>query len=325
MSDGTGSYGHSAHRLVSHASDDTPTGRHKDIDVQTLPRFSGLYIPLVTPFRRERVDHDALGALVRRLAADGVSGFVVGATTGEAGLLDDAERVAVLATVRAQTSLPVAMGAAGETALAVLHRMARASEQGAPAGFLVPPPAYLRPSQAALHRYFTQIADAAPAPLIVYDHPGRTGVRLELDTLLELAAHPNIVAVKDCGGRIEQTEALIHDGRLQVLCGDDDAWFVSRCLGAAGVIAASAHVRTELFVAFDRALARGELETARAAWRRLAPLTRALFDEPSPAPVKALLAAGGECENELRAPLLPASEALMARLVAMRDTLPARA
>ncbi len=295
----------------------------KDSRVQSSLSFSGLWIPLVTPLRGDRVDHAALARLVKRLGASGIAGFVVCATTGEAPLLDDDERGAVLATVTRHTDLPVAMGASGATAQEVLRRMAQAGDHGRPTAFLVPPPAYLHPSQAALLAFFTTIADAAPAPLIVYDIPARTGVRLELDTLLALAAHPRIVALKDCGGRVEQTQALIVDGRLQVLCGNDNEWFASRCLGAAGAVAASAHVRTDLFVALDQALARGDLASARALWHHLGPLTRALFDEPSPAPVKALLAHLGECANELRLPLTPASPALQARLASMLAALPA--
>ncbi len=297
----------------------------KDYCVQTDIDFSGLWIPIITPLRGGQVDHDALAGLVKRLAATGIAGFVVCATTGEAPLLGDGERSAVLATVMRHTDLPVTMGAAGASAQAVLRQMAQACEHGLPTAFLVSAPAYLRPSQAALQAFFTEIADAAPAPLIVYDIPARTGVRIELATLLALAAHPRIAALKDCGGRVEQTQALIVDGRLQVLCGNDNEWFAARCLGGAGAVAASAHVRTDLFVAFDQALARGELPHARALWRHLGPLTQALFDEPSPAPVKALLAAGGECANELRPPLMPASAELLARLVKMRDGLPARA
>jgi 4-hydroxy-tetrahydrodipicolinate synthase len=194
----------------------------------------------------------------------------------------------------------------------------------APAAFMVTAPPYLRPSQPALRTFFSTIADAAPAPLVVYDIPARTGVRLELDTLLALAAHPNIAALKDCGGRVDQTEALIADGRLQVLSGNDNEWFSTRCLGGAGAIAASAHIRTDLFVAFDAALARGDLVTARGLWRVLKPLTLALFDEPSPGPVKALLAARGECANELRAPMTVASASLQQRLQALVDGLPPR-
>ena len=286
--------------------------------------FSGVWIPLVTPFRDHRVDHDALSVLVRRLAADGVAGFVVCATTGEAPLLSDDERVAVLGTVKASTSLPLTMGASGTTADEVLRRIDAAARH-APAAFMVTAPPYLRPSQDALLAFFTAIADAVPAPLVVYDIPARTGVRIELATLLALAAHPQVVALKDCGGRVEQTEGVIADGRLQVLCGNDNEWFSTRCLGGAGAIAASAHIRTDLFVAFDRALARGDLAAGRALWRLLKPLTLGLFDEPSPAPVKALLAARGECANELRAPMTAASPALAERLRALVAGLPARA
>ena len=283
--------------------------------------FSGVWIPLVTPFHDSRVDHAALGALVRRLAGQGVAGFVVCATTGEAPLLSDAERVDVLATVKANTALPTIMGASGTTADEVLRRV-DAAMRHAPTAFMVTAPPYLRPSQAALAAFFTTIADALPAPLVVYDIPARTGVRIELDTLLMLAAHPRVVALKDCGGRVEQTEALIADGRLQVLCGNDNEWFSSRCLGGAGAIAASAHLRTDLFVAFDQALARGDLAQGRALWRVLKPLTLGLFDEPSPGPVKALLAAQGECANELRAPMTPASTGLQQRLLALLEALP---
>jgi 4-hydroxy-tetrahydrodipicolinate synthase len=285
--------------------------------------FSGVWIPIVTPFREGRVDHAALAALVERLAAAGVAGFVVCATTGEAPLLSDAERVEVLATIKANTALPLIMGASGTTADEVLRRI-DAAQRHAPAAFMVTAPPYLRPSQDALHSFFSTIADASPAPLVVYDIPARTGVRIELDTLLALAAHPRIVALKDCGGRVEQTEALVADGRLQVLCGNDNEWFSARCLGGAGAIAASAHIRTELFVEFDRALARGELAAGRDLWRRLKPLTVALFEEPSPGPVKALLATGGECANELRAPLTRASPALTERLLALVARLPAQ-
>ena len=286
--------------------------------------FSGVWIPLVTPFRDHRVDHAALAALVKRLSADGVAGFVVCATTGEAPLLSDDERVAVLGTVKASTSLPLIMGASGTTADEVLRRV-DAAMRHAPAAFMVTAPPYLRPSQDALKSFFTTIADALPAPLVVYDIPARTGVRIELATLLALASHPRIVALKDCGGRVEQTEALIADGRLQVLSGNDNEWFSTRCLGGAGAIAASAHIRTELFVAFDGALARGDLVAGRALWRQLKPLTVALFEEPSPGPVKTLLAARGECANELRAPMTAASSSLVERLQSLVANLPADA
>src|SRR3954470_7089169 len=141
--------------------------------------FSGVWIPLITPFTDRRVDHPSLAALVRRLGGAGIAGFTVCATTGEAPLLDDDERDAVLATVKAHTSLPVMMGAAGATAIQVLSRI-EAAMSHAPSAFLVSAPAYLRPAQAALQAFFETIANACPVPLVVYDIPARTGVRLEL-------------------------------------------------------------------------------------------------------------------------------------------------
>jgi 4-hydroxy-tetrahydrodipicolinate synthase len=290
--------------------------------VNATVELSGVWIPIVTPFREARVDHDALARLVARLSAQGVAGFVVCATTGEAPLLSEAERLEVLGTIRAATRLPLIMGASATHADDVLRRIDAAMGH-APAAFLVTPPPYLRPSQAALRQFFTAIADGSPAPLVLYDIPARTGVRLELDTLLALAAHPRIVGLKDCGGRVEQTEAVIADGRLQVLCGNDDEWFSTRCLGGAGAIAASAHLRTDLFVAFDAALARGDLATGRALWRTLKPIALGLFEEPSPGPLKAVLAAQGECANELRPPMTTASAGLVQRLRSLVAALPA--
>jgi len=289
--------------------------------VSHLVDLSGVWIPLITPFRANRVDHAALAALVARLSSQGVAGFVVCATTGEAPLLSELERLEVLDTIKSATRLPLIMGASATTADEVLRRIDAAMGR-APAAFLVTPPPYLRPSQDALRTFFLAIAEASPAPIVLYDIPARTGVRLELATLLALAAHPRIAGLKDCGGRVDQTEAVIADGRLQVLCGNDNEWFSTRCLGGAGAIAASAHVRTDLFVAFDAALARGDLATGRALWRQLKPITTGLFEEPSPGPLKALLSAQGECENELRAPMTTASAGRVASLQSLVARLP---
>ena len=139
-------------------------------------------------------------------------------------------------------------------------------------------------------------------------------MRLGLDTLLTLAAHPRIQAVKDCAGSLDTTLALIRDGRLQVLTGEDINIFNTLCLGGSGAIAASAHLRPERFVALYRALSAGQLDEGRRIFHELAPLIQALFAEPNPAPVKALLAAQGLIRDELRMPMTRAGDALVARL-----------
>lgn len=281
--------------------------------------FSGIWIPLVTPFQGDAVDHAALDALVRYYVEAGVAGFVALGTTGEPAALDDREQDAVLATVLAAAGgLPVVVGVSGNHTASVCERVAALNALPI-AGLLAAAPYYIRPSQAGVIGHFRAIADASRKPVIVYDIPSRTGVHIELPSLLELAAHERIVAVKDCGGSLDKTLALIHDGRLDVLCGEDLDMFGALCAGASGAIAAPAHLRPERFVAMEKALREDRLSEARALWRTLVPLVRAAFAEPNPGPVKAALASIGLMRNELRAPMTRVSgklEETLARLLA---------
>lgn len=271
--------------------------------------FRGLWVPLVTPFDDGgAVDLVALRLLVRRLAAAGVHGFVVGGTTGEPAALTVAERAAVLdLTLEEAAGRPVIVGAGGLTAAEVIEDMSPWRDRPL-AGYLVAAPAYVRPSQAALVRHLTAVADGAPHPVVLYDIPYRTGVPLVLDTLRALACHPRIVALKDCGGDAAKTLALIADGDLAVLAGEDAQVFTTLCLGGAGAITASAHVHAEGWVALVRAVLEGRLDEGRRWHHALAPLADALFAEPNPAPVKAVMARLGWMGPGLRAPHLPASD-----------------
>ncbi|MFM0724192.1 4-hydroxy-tetrahydrodipicolinate synthase [Paraburkholderia strydomiana] len=289
--------------------------------------FSGIWIPLITPFADGAVDHAALRALVRRYAGAGVAGLVALGTTGEPAALDAAEQDAVLATIldAAQAvargadgarALPVVVGVSGNHTASMRERIQQLNTLPI-AGVLIAAPYYIRPSQAGIVGHFTALADASDKPVVLYDIPYRTGVRLELDTLLTLAAHPRIQAVKDCAGSLDTTLALIRDGRLQVLAGEDIAIFNTVCLGGSGAIAASAHLRPERFVALYRALTASRLDEGRRIFHDLVPLIQAAFAEPNPAPVKALLAAQGLIRNELRMPMTRASDVLAARLEAL--------
>ncbi|WP_027819959.1 4-hydroxy-tetrahydrodipicolinate synthase [Paraburkholderia bannensis] len=279
-----------------------------------MSSFSGIWIPLVTPFNGGAVDHEALDALVRHYVQAGVAGIVALGTTGEPAALDEREQDAVLATVLASAgALPVVAGVGGNHTQSVCERIAALNDTPV-AGVLAAAPYYIRPSQAGVIGHFAALADASRKPVILYDIPARTGVTLALPTLLELAGHERIVAVKDCGGSLDKTLALILDGRLQVLCGEDLDMFGMMCAGASGAIAASAHVLPERFVAMERALREGRLNEARAIWHTLVPLVRAMFEEPNPGPVKAALARQGLLRNELRAPMTRVSDELDAML-----------
>jgi 4-hydroxy-tetrahydrodipicolinate synthase len=282
---------------------------------QTSP-FQGIWIPLVTPFSGGAVDGGALRRLVRHYAAAGVDGLVVCGSTGEAAALDDAEQLAVLdAVLNVADGLPVMMGLAGNHQGHVLRRLSAFGTRPL-AGILAPAPYYVRPGQAGASAYFRCLADASRFPLALYDIPYRTGAALDTATLLELAAHPNIAAIKDCGGSLEKTVALIADGRLQVLAGEDLQTLSTLCLGGSGIIAAAAHIRPDLFVALYRAVREQRLDQARALFLALAPMIQLAFAEPNPGPVKAQLARQGLLTDELRAPMPAASAALADRLQA---------
>jgi 4-hydroxy-tetrahydrodipicolinate synthase len=282
---------------------------------KTHKNYKGLWIPLVTPLRHDGVDHPALARLTARLRGDGVRGFVACGSTGEAALLDEHEQDAVLETIcEAAGPLPVIVGVSGARPGAVAARMQALAKRFPVHAFLLPPPSYIRPSQPGLLNFFRQIADAAPAPLVLYDIPYRTGVKIELPTLLALAEHPRIQALKDCGGQLQSTQALIQDGRLAVLAGEDHGLFPTLALGGAGAIAASAHLLTPAYVQLLQALAEERTEAARRLWQALSRLISLCFAEPNPAPLKAVLARLGLLHNELRAPLQPASAELEERL-----------
>jgi 4-hydroxy-tetrahydrodipicolinate synthase len=269
--------------------------------------FSGLWIPLVTPFQGQQVDLPALKRLVGRLAQTPITGFVPCGSTGEAESLTHAEQLAVLdAVLQACGDKPVIMGLAG-TRLDDMRLHMRHITERPVAALLVSAPSYLRPAQAGLIAHFRALADASPVPLVVYDVPARTGATLTLDTLLTLAAHPNIRALKDCGGDEEKTRALVADGRLAVLAGDDARIFNTACMGGAGAIAAAGHLLPQHYARLVASAREGHLAEARRLHHALTPLSLALFAEPNPSVFKAVLARQGWMADTLRPPHSPAS------------------
>lgn len=276
--------------------------------------FQGVWVPLVTPFSGGAVDGGALRRLVRHYAAAGVDGLVVCGSTGEAASLDDAEQLAVLDAVLTEAGrLPVIMGLAGNHQGHVLQRLSAFGTRPL-AGILAPAPYYVRAGQEGAAAYFRRLADTSRFPLVLYDIPYRTGTTLETSTLLSLAAHPNIAAIKDCGGSLDKTLALIADGQMNVLAGEDLQTLSVLCLGGAGMIAAAAHVRPDLFVAMYQAVRAQQLDVARRLFHALAPVIRLAFEEPNPGPLKAQLGRQGLLTEELRQPMPAASAGLALRL-----------
>jgi 4-hydroxy-tetrahydrodipicolinate synthase len=285
-----------------------------------MSEFSGIWIPIVTPLREDRVDRPAVRRLVERFVQAGCAGLVVGATTGEASALDQDEKSAMLDTVleAAAGRLKVLMGVSG-TDTRAMSEQARHWARLPVAGLLVTPPAYVRPSQEGCIRHFESIGAAADVPLVLYNIGYRTGVALETQTIARLALDPRVQAVKECGGDLNRLQELISLGRPAVLCGDDAWAFTALSAGASGVIAAAAHVRPDLWVSLACDLREQRLERARDQFARLLPVIRLLFAQPNPAPLKAALAMAGDIAEELRLPMLalaPAERETLGRALA---------
>jgi len=280
-----------------------------------MQQLSGIWVPVITPFAADgRVDHERLAALVKSLVADGIHGLVACGTTGEAATLDEAEQAAVLRTVlQAAGGRKVLMGVSGIAPREVAAACRRFGEQTV-AGFLVPPPSYVRPSQQGIVEFYREVAAAAPSAIVVYDIPYRTGTEMSLATLRSIAAIPGVRGLKDCGGDPRKTQALIADGQLAVLSGEDHNIFTTLCQGGQGAIAASAHLHPRGFVEMYDAVLAGDLPRARRLHHALAPMVAALFAEPNPGPLKAQLAALGRIGPALRAPMTAASAAVAAAL-----------
>jgi 4-hydroxy-tetrahydrodipicolinate synthase len=287
-------------------------------------RPRGVFVPLVTPFdERNRVDLGALEALAADALEAGAAGVVALATTGEPTSLDAAERDAVVAAcarVCADRGATLVVGAGtNDTRTTIANHEALADVPGARASLAVVP-YYVRPSEAAIVRHFQVVAERSPVPLIVYNIPYRTGRGLGAAALLELAATANVAGVKQAVGGIDADTLELLAGAAKswsVLGGDDPYLFPLTLMGGAGAVAASAHVATGRFVEMiDHALV-GRVAEGRAHAEALLPLVLALFAEPSPAVIKAVLHAQGRIPTpHVRMPLADASPAAAERALA---------
>jgi 4-hydroxy-tetrahydrodipicolinate synthase len=223
------------------------------------------------------------------------------------------------AIAREPGALPFVIGAGGVDTGGVVASIRRLDKLE-PQAWLVPPPYYLCPSQEGMLWHYRQIGWATRRPIILYNVPKRTGSCLTVESMETLAQTIRVAAVKECNPAI--LRALNARSRLPALCGDDVALLEHLMLGGRGAIAASAHIRPDLFVAVMRLARSGRHEQAAELFETLKPLVRLLFSEPNPAPVKKALALAGLIHDELRMPMTPASRALANRLQRVIERLP---
>ncbi len=285
------------------------------------PRLQGLWLPLITPFRDGALDDASLGRLIRHYANEPIDGFILGATTGEGLTLDESELETLVGVCtdeleRIGREVPVFLGASGSDTRRLVKALER-TEEWPVDGYLVACPYYTRPSQDGLHAHFSALADATTRPILIYNIPYRTGVNMENETMLRLAARENIAGVKDCCADPVQTFDLLRarPESFAVLTGEDAQYYAALTCGADGAILASAHIETHCFAEIRNRLVEGDQAGALAAWQALADLPRLLFAEPSPSPIKHWLWRAGLIESpEVRLPMIPVSDTLAARL-----------
>jgi 4-hydroxy-tetrahydrodipicolinate synthase len=272
-----------------------------------------------------KLDEKALRRLVDFQLEAGVNGLVPVGTTGESPTLDgdECKRVIQIVVEQARGRALVIAGAGSNCTSEAIHYARDAKEAGAHATLQVAP-YYNKPTSAGFLGHFQAIADAVDLPIVVYNIAGRTGKNIDNPTMLELAQHRNIVAVKEASGDIGQVMDLIakKPASFTVLSGDDNLVFPIMALGGAGVISVASNLVPDRMARFVGAAVKGDWNAARKMHYELLPLFKALFIETNPIPIKAAMAMKGMMAESYRLPMCPMApknrEALQATLKEMR-------
>ena len=284
-------------------------------------RLGGLWLPLVTPFCDGVLDETSLRRLVAHYASLPIDGLILAATSGEGLTLGMAELERIVTSTREtldqrKRHLPICLGLSGSHTRKICHTLDETADWPID-GYLISSPYYSRPSQRGLRQHFTVLADHAAWPILLYNIPYRSAVNLETETLLELAEHPNIAGLKDCGANRAASIELLRrrPAGFRVLTGEDALYFEALADGADGAILLSAHVETKTYAAVHALLKEGKEQAAREHWESVANLTKLLFAEPSPSPAKYWLWRLGLIESaEVRLPMVEVSESLALHL-----------
>jgi 4-hydroxy-tetrahydrodipicolinate synthase len=279
-----------------------------------------IVLPLVTPFKDDVLDLDAAQRLAAHYRDAGISALVLFGSTGEGNLIAPGEKARMFQAVREAVDLPLVIGAGGVDTREVGAALKRFDRLD-PAGYLIPPPYYLRPSQEGILWHYRELAGMTGSPIILYDIAPRTGVGMTIETLESLFAIPHVVAVKACHRGL--LEVLAQRQGIPGVCGDDVSLLAHLERGGMGAISAAAHVRPDLFVALARLIRMGLHPQACDLFKQLKPVVRLLYAEPNPAPIKKYLCQQGWLRDELRRPMTPASLELGLRLRRATDRLPA--
>lgn len=269
--------------------------------------FAGLTVALVTPFRDGEVDYDGLGASIEWQIAQGTPAISPVGTTGESPTLshDEHERVIAFVIEKAAGRAKV-MAGTGSNATTEAVRLTRFAKTAGADGALLVSPYYNRPSQDGLYAHYAKIADSVDIPQVLYNVPGRTGRNVEPETIEKLAKHPNIVALKEASGSLDQVSDVIARTDLTVLSGDDSLTLPMMAVGAEGVVSVVGNLVPSDMIRLLEAVKANDWDLARVIHLKLFPLCRDLLSiAANPIPVKTAVALLGRGNGEMRLPLCP--------------------
>lgn len=282
-------------------------------------KFRGAGAALITPFKQDlSYDIKALQNLIDYIIDGGTDYIVALGTTAETPTIKPSDRGRILNVIeqRVASRVPLVAGLGGNCTAEVVEYIEHTDLKGIDA-ILSVTPYYNKPSQEGLYRHFRAIAEASPIPVILYNIPGRTGVNMTAETTCRLAADaPNIIAVKEASGNIDQIERIIRnrpDG-FRVISGDDSLTVEVMRRGGDGVISVAANAFPQLVSRMVDLAAAGDFDGADQIMGRLRETVGALFEQGNPTGIKAALAVMRRIENVLRLPLVPATQPLMDKL-----------
>jgi 4-hydroxy-tetrahydrodipicolinate synthase len=285
-------------------------------------RLKGSMPALVTPFRAGKLDEASFRRFIAWQIDQGSNGLVPAGTTGESATLSHEEhnRVVEICVEESAGRVPVVAGAGSNSTVEAIALTRHARSVGVDAVLSVSP-YYNRPTQEGLYRHFASIAETVDIPIILYNIPGRSVVEISVETMERLAKIANIIGVKDATASLvrptRERAVCGHDFRL--LSGEDGTALGYMAHGGHGCISVTANVAPRLCAEFQAACLAGDFARARELHDRLMPLHDAMFCEASPAPVKHAVSLLGWCEDEVRLPIVPASETARVRIRAAME------
>jgi 4-hydroxy-tetrahydrodipicolinate synthase len=279
--------------------------------------FSGAIVAIVTPFKDGRIDEKAYKKLINFVVEGGVRGVVPCGTTGESATLTHAEheRVIDITVDEVGKRVPVIAGTGSNSTDEAIRLTRHARDAGADAALLITP-YYNRPTQKGLALHYQAVASACDIPQVLYNVPGRTGVNMATETVVELSRIDTIVGIKEASGDLVKCSQIVRDtpDDFCVLSGEDALNYPILCIGGTGAISVTANILPARLSELCTAWEKGDRQTARSIHLDLLEINQALFIETNPIPVKTALFMMGKVQEEFKLPLCPMADASRKKL-----------